>query len=136
MWCSQGGAGCVCAAQELQGVPLHVGTTQLAAATPPPRRDSKQQLWALAPGESRDGWGGAWSSPEHQDAAGSRAALLESDCEHEDGCRDPEICSQGYKGAGPGSHWLLLQVMGGWDLGSALLPPCSVFLVMSLCSPD
>lgn len=119
----------MCAAEELQ-CPSARRHTQPAAAAPPPRRDSEQQLWAPASGESRDGWRGAWSSP------GSRAALLESDCEHDDGCRDPEMCSQDYKGAGPGSHWSLLQVMGGWDLGSALLPPCSVSLVLSLCSPD
>lgn len=49
-----GGAptGCVCAAQELQSVPVHVGT-QLAAAAPPPRRDCEEQLWAL---EREQGW--------------------------------------------------------------------------------
>lgn len=101
--CSRGAAECPSARRH----------TQLAAAAPPPRRDSKQQLWALAPGESRDGWGGARSSPEHQDAVGSRAAVLESDCEHDGGCRAPEMYSQSCKGGGPESHWSLLRVMGG-----------------------
>lgn len=67
----------LCAAEELQRVLLHVATSarshaQLAAAPPSPRCDSKQGLQSLALGESRADWREAWSSSQHQDAAGIR----------------------------------------------------------------
>lgn len=98
-----GGAptGCVCAAEELQSVPVHVGT-QLAAAAPPPRRDCQEQLWALE-GAGMAGEGhGALQSTRMLLGAGLHCWKVTVDTME---AAEPEMYSQGYMGTALGSHW-------------------------------